>query len=446
MTAARAHSLGERLSLWLALQSLVGLAAVCAGIYVAIALGLEARQTRSAEEKISQVRHLIAETLPANNVEGLRHRLDEALIGHGDMSLTLRRPDGSVLYERGPLQPTQIRAQRTRAFEAYGAGHDAPLLSGQLRVSTEDDQLLLQRIASILVAASLFGAALISAGGYLLVRMNLAPLRSLTDQIRSLSAGTLHQRLLVDHPPRELEPLVAQFNGLLGRLQSAYAQAEGFNADVAHELRTPLATLISGTEIALRRQRDAKALQETLGSNLEELQRMAGIVQDMLFLSHADRGALARRAPASSLAAAAQRVVSFHDAAFDEAGLTLAIEGDHVSAFDPPLIERALSNLLSNAQRYADRGSQVLIRIAAGKGQVALEVVNIGETIPAGHLPHLFDRFYRADAARSEGARNHGLGLAIVSAVARMHGGAVTAHSLQRRTTVGFTVADANDS
>ena len=67
------------------------------------------------------------------------------------------RTDGSVLYERGPLQPTQIRAQRTRAFEAYGAGHDAPLLSGQLRVSTEDDQLLLQRIASILVAASLFG-------------------------------------------------------------------------------------------------------------------------------------------------------------------------------------------------------------------------------------------------------------------------------------------------
>lgn len=138
-----------------------------------------------------------------------------------------------------------------------------------------------------------------------LVRRGLAPLHSLVEQTRQLGAQDLsrdwQKRLDDSNQPQELRPLIAQFNALLERLAVAYRQMEAFNADVAHELNTPLTTLISSCELALRKPRDAEELRDILASNLEDLQRMAGIVADMLFLSHADRGQSAHRikSPAS---------------------------------------------------------------------------------------------------------------------------------------------------
>lgn len=123
--------------------------------------------------------------------------------------------------------------------------------------------------------------------------------------------------------------------------------------------------------------------------------------------------------------------------------LTLEIRGDHFGSFDTLLVERALSNLLSNAARYADRGSAVRIDISATTEEVALQVTNHGDTIPPEHLPRLFHRFYRADMSRSGAAEHHGLGLAIVSAVAHMHRGTTFARSAGRQTSIGFAMRDA---
>ena len=175
---------------------------------------------------------------------------------------------------------------------------------------------------------------------------------------------------------------------MLGRLELAYEQLEGFNADVAHELCTPLATLIGSTELALRKARDAHELREVLGSNLEELQRVASIVHDMLFLSQADRGASARRIPTPSLAALARQVSNYHEAALADAGLALEIVGEAEGSFDTPLLQRALSNLVGNATRYAQRGSTVRVEITgAPGGDVLLRVVNRGAPIAPDHLP-----------------------------------------------------------
>jgi len=251
----------------------------------------------------------------------------------------------------------------------------------------------------------------------------------------------LHWRLDGSGQAEELEPLVAQFNELLGRLSQAYEQLEGFNADVAHELCNPLATLISSTELALRAQRDADELREVLGSNLEELQRVAGIVQDMLFLSRADRGSVARREATSSLAALARLVVDYHEAALEDVGLKIEIVGDTSADCDLPLLQRALSNLVANATRYADPGSTIQIEInALTDREVRIAVFNQGAPIKPEHLPRLFDRFFRGDGARSDAHQHHGLGLAIVAAIARMHGGRPFARSAGGITSIGFTM------
>jgi two-component system heavy metal sensor histidine kinase CusS len=222
---------------------------------------------------------------------------------------------------------------------------------------------------------------------------------------------------------------------------------EAFNADVAHELNTPLTTLISSCELALRKPRDAGELRDILASNLEDLQRMAGIVADMLFLSHADRGESAHRIQVASLASLADEVVEYHEAALQEADLQVRVQGDAQAQVDARLLRRALSNLLGNATRYATPGSCIEIQISMPQaGQVTLAVQNQGQAIAAEHLPRLFDRFYRSDAARSQADRNHGLGLSIVAAIARMHGGQAFAYSDRSVTSIGLSLPAGQDA
>lgn len=433
-------SLRRRLSLWLAIQSLAVLSMVCGVVYAVTHLNFESRQEDALRQKQAQVRHLLTEATSPSDVDLLRHKLDDFSIGRQDLALSLLRPDGSVFYSR-PSDSASATHARTLQFEVPAAVTAPERLTAILTLDTAGDQRVLQRLALTLFAAALTGAALISAGGFALVRLGLRPVRDLVEQTQRLAADTLHRRLDGSGQAEELAPLIEQFNALLGRLSQAYEQLEGFNADVAHELCTPLATLISSTELALRRARSADDMRDTLGSNLEELQRLAGIVQDMLFLSQADRGSTARRDAIGSLAAVARNVAEYHEAALEEAGLHLDVNGDCGGAVDVPLLQRALSNLLANAVRYAEPGSTVRIHITElGADVVQLSVSNRGATIDAAHLPLLFQRFFRADPSRSGAHRNHGLGLAIVAAIARMHGGSPLARSAHGVTTIGFTL------
>jgi two-component system heavy metal sensor histidine kinase CusS len=437
VSRSRVGSLGRRLSAWLALQSLAGLAVVCAAVYAVTALSFQARQQETLLQKEAQLRHLLSEAAGGLDAAALRHKLDDFLIGHQDLSLRLQRPDGSAFYDSAS-RPAAASGRRELHFAMLMPAAGEARLQATLSLDARDDQRLLRRVAMTLLAAALAGAVVVSAGGFVLVRLGLRPLRDLVEQTRQLAADTLHRRLDGSAQPEELEPLIAQFNELLGHLAQAYEQLEGFNADVAHELCTPLATLIASTELALRKARSADELREVLGANLEDLQRIAGIVQDMLFLSQADRGALARREPVQSLAALAAQIADYHEASLAEAALGLVIRGDARGDFDVPLLHRALSNLLDNATRHAERGSVLRIEIAAVQHEVSLLVVNRGATIAPEDLPRLFDRFFRADRSRSDAQRNHGLGLAIVAAIARMHGGRPLAHSAGGETTVGL--------
>lgn len=436
MSGNRVGSLGRRLSGWLALQSLMGLVAVCAAVYIVTVMNFQARQSETLRQKEAQVRHLLSETAGGLDRATLQHKLDDFLVGHQNLSLHLYRSDGTTFYakSRALAEP----GMRELRFAIPTAAPDGANIRAILTLDTRDDDRLLRRFGLTLLAAAMAGTALVSAGGYALVRLGLRPLRDLVEQTRALAADTLHRRLDGSAQPEELQPLIGQFNELLSRLAASYEQLEGFNADVAHELCTPLATLIGSTELALRKARGAEELREVLGSNLEDLQRVAGIVQDMLFLSQCDRGAHARRKRVDSLAGVALKIADYHEAAYAEAGLDLMVTGEASGDFDAALLQRALSNLLANATRHAERGSVVRIEISRTGEEVRLVVVNRGAPIAPEHLPRLFDRFYRVDRSRSEADRSHGLGLSIVAAIAKMHGGRPIARCIDGETAVGI--------
>ena len=440
-TLSRHRSLRQRLSWWLALQSFAGLGLVCLAVYLVTEFSFRDRQEETLAQKENVIRHLLLDGKEHGDSEGLAHKLDDFLVGHGDLSLEVAQADGFVLYVR-TRNETAKTVWRQRQFEVPQTTGQTPSkgLSVKLSLDIQTDNQLLHRLAVTLLVAAIGGSIVVSLGGFSLVNLGLAPVRRLASQTCAVSADNLHQRLDSAEQPLELVPLIDQFNALLTRIEKAYSQMEGFNADVAHELCTPLATLIANNELALRRPEQAD-IREVLASNLEELHRLTGIVNDMLFLSQADRGVGARRAPVASLASMAADVLDYHEAALAEAGLTAKVVGDAHGAFDVPLLRRALSNLLGNATRYASSGSIVQINLRAiDQDRVLVSVTNYGSTIDPEILPQLFDRFFRADPARSHGQSNHGLGLALVGAIARMHQGKPVASSENGVTNVGIEI------
>ncbi|MDR7336193.1 MAG: heavy metal sensor histidine kinase [Roseateles sp.] len=436
----QAPSLRARLSRQFALQTIVGLSLVCGVVYLVIALTLAGRQDDTLVKKRAAVQRLLAEGEELHDVPAIKHLLSDFLAGHDDLSLVVRQRDGLAVFDKNdPTRPEDMSKRLTfevkLPVELGGAG------TAEFIYDIRKDESLLSRLWWTLLTAAIVGTFAVSATGFLLVKRGLAPLNALARRTSELDASRLDLRLDGAGQPEEVQPLLMQLNALLDRLQAAYAQMEAFNADVAHELNNPLSILIGSCEVALRRPRSQAELHDTLTSNLEELRRVAGIVADMLFLSHAERGVEARRTLPMSLADLAAEVIEYHEAALEEAELRVEVLGDARVAVDVGLVRRALSNLLSNATRYAVKGSQIEVRIDRLESSiVSIGVHNQGEVIPPQHLPRLFDRFYRIDPSRTNANRNHGLGLAIVAAIAKMHGGTVAAESDQTGTFIRFTL------
>lgn len=296
-----------------------------------------------------------------------------------------------------------------------------------------------------LLALSLAAVLAVAWAGYWITRVGLKPLERLSTEALALRPKKLSQRLKAASMPVELTTLTEAFNGALARLEEAYAQLEAFNADVAHELRTPLANLIGGTQVALSRERTAPEFQEVLASNLEELERLRSIVNDMLFLARADRGEVATALVGMPVADELRKTIEFFEFVLDETGTTVRIEGDLAleARLETALFRRAISNLLQNAIDHSQPGAQLVVHLRETADAIWITVANPGEPIARSHLQHLFDRFYRVDAARNGPGQHHGhgLGLAIVKAVAGMHGGQVEAASAGGVNTFGFSVA-----
>jgi two-component system heavy metal sensor histidine kinase CusS len=439
------HSIGVQLSRKLALLTMLVIGALLATSWFSIKMMIVEKNTEDLRFRTDVIADIVALEARAGGESAVLARLRADAPMRASSRLEVLTADGRPFYADAPSGKHAL-SEHTQSLDitidtpGVGGGR----LRARYTMDFSSDARMGRNWIIVLVALTLIAGAVVGLGTYWRVRRQLRPLQELAAQTRAISPGRLDQRLALQDPAEELLPWIEQFNALMGRLEQSYAQLEGFNADVAHELRTPLANLIGHTELALARERSAESLRETLVGNLEELQRLAAMVNDMLFLSQADRGATARRGRRLSLAALAAQVVEFHEAPLEEAGLHVRIEGDVEAAVDEPLFKRAVSNLLGNAIRFAERGSQITVHIEPDTPeQVRVVVDNAGPAIEPQNLSRLFDRFFRADASRCcEGdEQHHGLGLAIVAAIARMHAGSTLAESAGGRTRVGFTLA-----
>lgn len=324
----------------------------------------------------------------------------------------------------------------SRYIEPVGA---RPRVRLTVALGTSDIEQAQAVLAVGVVVISALAILAVSALGWLIARRGLAPVDALSAHARLIGEGDLSQRLPAERLPAELEGLVISLNQALCRVQTTYQKLSAFNADVAHELRTPVSNLIGETQVALSRHRSANDLESVLQSNLEELERMKSIINDMLFLARADEGDLAENLVDCSLAEETRKSADFMELAFEEAGAALEISGDAHARINQSLYRRAITNLLDNAIRHGQNG-HVVISIAQRDGQTEIASENDAAPLPSEALDRLFDRFYRGDPARPDSQHTHGLGLAIVKAIARMHGGTVFARQADGRIRIGFTL------
>ncbi|MBK0002712.1 heavy metal sensor histidine kinase [Erwinia sp. S38] len=299
----------------------------------------------------------------------------------------------------------------------------------------------LEEFTRVLLFITFFGVIMVALLGYWISRAGMKPIKALSAQSHQLVPGKQKQRLCIDSLPEELHALAEAFNGVLVRQEKAWEQLESFNADVAHELKTPLTNLIGQTQLALSRDRSVEQLQNMLGSNLEELERMSSIINDMLFLSHAQTGKFAAQMAQVSLRNESQKAAEYLEPSLTERHLSVRINGDATAYVDRRLFTRSLANLLSNGSRYAREGSTIDINIVQSERFISVSVLNEGAEIESYHLERLFERFYRVDGSRTQSSSNHGLGLSIVKAIALVHGGDVFVNSRDGVNTFGFTLA-----
>ncbi len=381
--------------------------------------------------------------------------LQDALVGFPGVSIRIVGPEGRVLFATSDVRfpddaPVEAAApahpHHAAAVREYG-GHafrQASMLvplgipgiaPARVLVAVNIDHerefiAEFQRILWLSIAAGIVLTALMA---WFAARRGLEPMRRIATLARGISASRLGERLPASVPP-ELADLVAALNAMLERLEDSFRRLSDFSSDLAHELRTPVANLVTETEVALSRTRSADEYREVLYSNLEEFNRLSRMIGDMLFLAQADQGLLVPRRETVDLARETQALFDFYEALAEEKQLTLALAGQGTIAGDPLMIRRALSNLLSNALRHAPAGATVSVRIdrsAAGQTRVAVE--NPGEPIAPEQLARLFDRFYRIDASRRKSSEGTGLGLSITRSIVAAHGGTISAASADGR-------------
>lgn len=337
----------------------------------------------------------------------LRAVADSEPLGLADLRSGVA-PDGV------PLRAAQARVQLD--------GRDVRITAAHLLVK---EMAMLEtfrwRIAAAVVLAFLLTAAL----GFLLLRRGLRPLRRIAEQAAAITPARLHSRLQLADTPVELNQLSQAFNAMLERLDDGYRRLTQFSADLAHEIRTPVGSLMGTAQVTLQQPRSVDEYQGVLASSLDELERIARMVESILFLARADDAQAVLDLRELELEEEIQRIVAYFEGLADERQLHLRHEGGGRLRADPMLLRRALSNLVANAIRYADAGSEILIRVREEKGARLIQVENSCSPLHPGQLERLFDRFYRADLAR-QGGESNGLGLAIVAAIMRLHGGSVS--------------------
>jgi heavy metal sensor kinase len=298
------------------------------------------------------------------------------------------------------------------------------VVAGSSLEPTDEELESLRGLLSYLVPIALVVAGI---GGWFLARKSLAPVVTMVERARRMSAENLSGRLPVANPRDELGQLAETFNGLLGRLETAMTAQRHFMADASHELRTPVATTRTAANVALQQvHREEHEYRETLAIIEQQAARLSRIVDDMFTLARADTGSYPVRRTPMYLDEVIAEVVQSSRVLAAAKGVAVELAAAESSAFtgDEDLLRRLVANLLDNAVRHAPSGTAVRVDLERRDAGYAISVSDRGPGVPRDMREQIFRRFYRGDATAADGGA--GLGLALARWIASVHGGDVT--------------------
>jgi two-component system heavy metal sensor histidine kinase CusS len=378
------------------------------------------------------------------SVEQLRNRpkLYENMLGNRDNLLWIIDDTGQVLIEINPVSmslptlPAAAQAQLSDGDSSLSVrlawqhvmqgDRGLTLIAGKLL--SEREQMLGAYRLKLWLAMSVGALLAFVLGGWVSQR-GLRPVRLLAKRAAAIDVHHLHLRLDEFNELSELQALSQALNQMLARLEEGFAQLSRFSEDLAHEMRTPLTNLMGHTQQALRHCRSIEDYQNLLVSNQEEYERLARMIDSMLFLARTEQSHASVSNELINLHDLVEQLCEYFEGVAQERDVTLINQAHDQLRADPALIRRALANLLANALRYGSAATAVTISSVALGDRVEITVHNLGQPISAQHLPRLFERFYRCDPSRSQPDDSGGLGLAIVRSIMQLHGGRVSVDS-----------------
>lgn len=448
----RYRSIAFRLTLLYSAVALLTLLTVAAVLYWAVVNSVTQDDQRFLSEKIHVLRSMLEQRPSDKSLLEEEVKWETGVLPHARYYVRISDRQGQVIqatpgFDRSGINeanfpnpadldttiaPVRRQIAHGRSYMLTAAiarlgpgGADSRVLQLALDVSHEDIIFAeFRRIAWLVVIAGLVLSALL---GGLVARRGLRPIRAMADAAARTSASRLQHQLDNDQWPAELQPLVTEFNGMLQRLDEAFSRISGFSADLAHELRTPLNNLMGEAEVTLSRARSEDEYRDTLGSILEECQRLSRMTDSLLFLARSDNPAGQLQREWFSARDELLTIADFYDAVAEEAGVTLTVQGKADVFADRELFRRAVTNLVSNAIRHSPVNSRVCLRLKPSVNAMELWVEDAGSGVAPEAQAQLFERFFRAEAdRRNASSGGSGLGLAIVKSIMNLHQGSVS--------------------
>jgi heavy metal sensor kinase len=428
-------SIRWRLTLWNTLALAVVLSCFAGLVYGLLRNALFEQTDRLLRAALAQLRDdPQAETATA---ERFRYWIKEYW-EHQTIFAVIYRADGTRVASTPELAEESLPGATARDNEQLPGIGRQRVLSERMRLGGQDYLVMvfgplaavddeLARIRGVLVSAGAVALALSGVLAYWLAGKALAPVEQLRLAAEAITADRLDRRLVAPNPEDELGRLARTINAMMARLERSFEEVRRFTADASHELRTPLTALRAEVEVALGKPPAQLDSQQVLGDVLEELVRMSRLTDQLLALSRRDAGVEQLSAVPLDLPALVSGVVEALRPLAEIKGVQLWLEQDELVRIsgDESLLRQVFINLLDNAIKYTPAGGTVRVRVGRRDSAAVVTVADTGIGIPAEHLPHVFDRFYRVDRARTRAEGGTGLGLSIARSIVLAHRGSI---------------------
>ena len=444
------RSIRTQLTLWYLLMLGGALAAFATFVFLirvaTLSREVDAELNIRAQHLVGVLQPRLLELDPVSALADDRRLLEEPFI--------VRERSGALVYRspafpplRGVNDTAAVRAARgvdgllsvddstgstfrlaTLLVERTGA---APLVV-QVATPTEPDRAILRQLAGTMLLMFVLVLSAASYGGSFIARRALRPVDAIVGRVRAIQASRLEERLDVRTGSEELDRLVDTLNGMLDRLETSMHGARRFAADASHELQTPIAAMRAALDVGLGDELSAPEYRALAGELVADIDRLSALVRDLRLLALADAGHLFERAEPVDLGLVVRECCEIVRAVAEPKQIVVSVDVlAEVTVSGSALhLRRALLNLAHNAVRYSPDGSTIQMTIGRLDTEAVVALVDEGCGISPEDLPHIFERFYRADPARARDTGGTGLGLAIADHIVRTHGGRIEVSSV----------------